>query len=89
MSHSRQIPNAKVEKRAYSNQLSAHTEEEVRLLGGSGYETLGLSEVIYNRLIGRSRKNDPEAISIAKPVSRHSGMLKNVGLCLVRDHVQC
>lgn len=55
MSRSRQISNAEAEKRAYFDQLSAPTDEEIRLLGGSG-------------------KDDPEAVSIAKPVTRHGGM---------------
>ena len=39
MSQFRPFPNAEAEKRAYSNQLRAHPDEEIRLLGGSGYDT--------------------------------------------------
>lgn len=59
MSRSRRTPNTELEKRAYSYQLSAPTEEEVRLLGGSG-------------------KDDPEAVTIAKPVTRHSSMFGQI-----------
>lgn len=89
MSRFRQVSNAEAEKRAYPNQLSAPTEDEVRLLGGSGYEHLRLFEALYKLLIGSSRRDDPDAVSIAKPVTRHSGMFGKVGLCLVGDSIQC
>lgn len=89
MSRSRQNLNAEAEKRVYSNQFSASTEEEIRLLGGSGYEFLHVFKTPYQMPIGPSRKDDPEAVSIAKPVTRHSGMLGRVGFSLVRDSTQC
>lgn len=89
MSRFRQVSNAEAEKRAYPNQLSAPTEDEVRLLGGSGYEHLHLLEALYRSIIGPSRRDDPDAVSIAKPVTRHSGMFGKVGSCLVGDSIQC
>lgn len=63
MSRFRPFPNAEAEKRAYPNQLSDLSDP---------------AEEEEVRLLGGSGKDDPEAVSIAKPVTRHSNMLGNI-----------
>lgn len=78
---SRSSPYADAGKRAYRDQLSASTDEELRLLGGPGYESLRVFQGFSQLLIESLRKHDPEAVSIAKPGnSRHSVMFGKVGL---------
>ena len=84
MPRSQPTLNADAEKRAYSDQLAASTEDEIRLLGGSTYEALPLFEGLYKLLIEFSRKDDPQAVSIIKPETRHSSMLRKVGFSMVR-----
>ncbi len=52
------------------------------------YGAFHSSEDEYKFLISSSSKDDPEAVSIGKPATRHSGMIGKVGLTPLNDSTQ-